>query len=189
MTVLLKQCCCKTNITTFCCNIVYIIVVYSKLNLYGRAPNVPRVPSATRPFNINIDFSLYIYYIQSTEKLISSIELGPSVSTKNIMGLNKLIENDLRNHNLIFQEHTTSTSITCLLVSDFIFNQFVISPIFVITWSGTWQNADTFFDKIIFRGNVTLSALFCLVVGIIIAISILLFQQTITNVIKSGKKR
>ncbi len=42
---------------------------------------------------------------------------------------------------------------------------FVITPLFVLAWKGTWQNADLLFDQVIFKGELKESSLTCLIAG------------------------
>ena len=61
-------------------------------------------------------------------------------------------------------------------VYDFIFVQLVAGPLFIITWRGTWQNADTLFDEILFNGNITHSSIVALILGIFVS-AVLIFYQ------------
>jgi len=55
------------------------------------------------------------------------------------------------------------------LVYDLIFVQVLVGPAFIITWRGTWQNADELMDNIIFKGDLHGSAICSLVIGIVMS--------------------
>ena len=69
---------------------------------------------------------------------------------------------------------------------DFLFVQLIITPLFVITWRGTWENFDTLFDQIIFNGDLELSSWTCLAVGIIGSFPLILFQARINDFANKG---
>ena len=69
---------------------------------------------------------------------------------------------------------------------DQIFVWLVVTPIFAGTWRGTWGNADSLIDTVIFNGDLVGSAFFCLFAGLALS-SILMFRlETIECFAKSG---
>ena len=80
---------------------------------------------------------------------------------------------DLHNH---FQRKVSHDQLFSCLIYDFLFVQLVIGPLFVVTWRGTWQNADTLFDQQFFQGKLEASSIFVLVLGLVIS-AILVFAQ------------
>ena len=73
-----------------------------------------------------------------------------------------------------------------LTAYDQIFVWLVVTPIFAGTWRGTWGNADSLIDTVIFNGDLVGSAFFCLFAGLALS-SILMFRlETIEWFAKSG---
>ena len=87
--------------------------------------------------------------------------------------LKKTIHLDLQNH---FQRRVSHDQLFSCLVYDFLFVQLVIGPLFIVTWRGTWQNADTLFDEVIFQGNLEGSSIFVLISGLMVS-AVLIFAQ------------
>ena len=87
--------------------------------------------------------------------------------------LKKTIHMDLHNH---FQRKVSHDQLFSCLIYDFLFVQLVIGPLFVVTWRGTWQNADTLFDQQFFQGKLEASSIFVLILGLVIS-AILVFAQ------------
>ena len=87
--------------------------------------------------------------------------------------LKAVIYLDLQNH---FQRKVSHDQLFSCLIYDFLFVQLVIGPLFVITWRGTWQNADTLFDEYFFHGNLKGSSIFVLIFGLLVS-ALLVFAQ------------
>ena len=64
-------------------------------------------------------------------------------------------------------------------VYDFIFVHCVICPLFITTWRGTWHNADTLFDQVIFDGDYKISALVSLIIGVVFTTFVIFLQHEI----------
>ena len=69
---------------------------------------------------------------------------------------------------------------------DQVFVWLVVTPIFAGTWRGTWGNADSLFDTVIFNGDLTGSAFFCLFAGLALSSIIMLWLQPFEGFAKSG---
>ena len=78
-----------------------------------------------------------------------------------------------------FQGKVHNKKLFSCLIHDFLFAQLVIGPLFVVTWRGTWQNADALFDQQIFQGNLKVSAIFVLVLGLLVSALLTLAQHSI----------
>ena len=50
--------------------------------------------------------------------------------------------------------HLNKCILQTFSVYDLIFVQVLVGPAFIITWRGTWQNADEFMDNIIFKVQI-----------------------------------
>ncbi len=61
-----------------------------------------------------------------------------------------------------------------------------MGPAFIITWRGTWQNADELFDNVIFKGDFHWSAICSLAIGIMFCVFLMLFQHEIKAFALSG---
>ena len=75
--------------------------------------------------------------------------------------------NTYENYNLYF------------LVYDLMFVHCVIGPLFIITWRGTWHNADTLFDEVIFENDFKISSLVSLIIGLVLSTCVILLQHEI----------
>ena len=64
-------------------------------------------------------------------------------------------------------------------VYDLMFVHCVIGPLFIITWRGTWHNADTLFDEVIFDGDFKISSLVSLIIGLVLSTCVILLQHEI----------
>ncbi len=53
---------------------------------------------------------------------------------------------------------------------------FLIAPLFVLSWKGSWQNADLLVDEVISKGKLEVSAIVSLVTGYTLWIIIYLSQ-------------
>ena len=71
-------------------------------------------------------------------------------------------------------------------VYDQIFAWLVVTPIFAGTWRGTWGNADSLIDSVIFSGDLESSAFFCLFVGVALSSLLMFSLSTIEWLAKSG---
>ena len=76
----------------------------------------------------------------------------------------------------------------CHLVSvyDQVFVWLVVTPLFAGTWRGTWGNADSLFDTVIFNGDLVGSAFFCLFAGLALSSILMLRLETIEWFAKSS---
>ena len=73
-------------------------------------------------------------------------------------------------------------------VYDFMFVQFIATPAFVIAWRGTWENADTVFDELICKGDLTLTTILSLAVGIVGSAPLIVFQGAIARFAAGGSR-
>ena len=64
------------------------------------------------------------------------------------------------------------------------FVQLALTPAFVVTWRGTWENADSLFDTVLFDGNLVASALTALALGIVGSLPLLIWQKAIDTFAK-----
>ena len=64
-------------------------------------------------------------------------------------------------------------------VYDHIFVRCVIAPLFITTWRGTWHNADTLFDEVIFEFDFKISSLVSLIIGLVLSTCVILLQHEI----------
>ena len=69
---------------------------------------------------------------------------------------------------------------------DFAFCQFLVTIIFVAAWNGTWQNLDSLFDQILFKGNLVHSSIASLTIGAFVSTLIILFQLPIRKYAEDG---
>ena len=73
-------------------------------------------------------------------------------------------------------------------VSDFLFVNLLVNPFFVITWRGTWTNADYVFDVLVFKGDLYRSTLASFVTGILGSAVIMWTQHGIRKFARKGGK-
>ena len=73
-------------------------------------------------------------------------------------------------------------------VYDLFFVQFVIGPIFICAWRGTWQNADALFDSVVFNGDVKSSTIFALALGIGVSMILIYSQHELREISLSGSR-
>ena len=73
-----------------------------------------------------------------------------------------------------------------LTVYDQVFVWLVVTPIFAGTWRGTWGNADSLIDTVLFDGNLVGSAFFCLFAGLALSSILMLRLETIEWFAKSS---
>ena len=106
-------------------------------------------------------------------ELLSSKKSVRALTSLKMDLLKKTILMDLKNH---FQRKVSHDQLFSCLIYDFLFVQLVIGPLFVVTWRGTWQNADTLFDQVIFQDKLEASSIFVLVLGLVVS-AILVFAQ------------
>ena len=92
--------------------------------------------------------------------------------------LKSVIFLDLQNH---FGRKVSHDKLFSCLIYDFLLGQLVIGPLFVITWRGTWQNADTLFDEYIFHGDLEGSSIFVLICGILVSAMLVFAQHEIKS--------
>lgn len=67
------------------------------------------------------------------------------------------------------------------LIADFFYVQLIITPIYVMTWRGTWENFDDLFDQVIFHGDKKTSTYVAFLIGILTNFLTILLQHKIRD--------